>query len=156
MKIDPSEKQQRISSLPRVRTADRGGAENDFAKVLGDTVDKTSDTQKAKTDVVPPPLAPSMVRGIEPVPEVSASTTAHGLLNALERYQNLLTDPQASLKSIAPAVDDMRTLSKKASPILDDMPEGHPIKSVTREALLEVSKEIERFRAGYYVDKSHV
>jgi hypothetical protein len=153
MKIDPSEKQQHILSSPIVKPTERGTADSQFSKVLGETVQKSCRAQTQQSGVLQPSIAPSMVVSIDPVQKSSEFTTAHRLLDALEQYQNLIGNPEANLKTVAPAVDHMKSLTKKAQPILDNMPEGHPIKTVTQEALMEMSKEIERFNAGYYVDE---
>ena len=152
MKIDPNEKLQHTTSSPGVKPMGGGDSDSDFAKVLGDTVQKSSGVQTRQSDTVQPSMAPSMVMPIGTAQGDSESTTAHGLLNALENYQRLLGDPEANLKMIAPAVEDMKSITKKAQPILEKMPEGHLVKTLAQEALMEMSKEIERFNAGYYVD----
>lgn len=153
MKIDPSEKQQNILSSQNVKPVNRDGTGNDFAKVLGDTVQNSSTSQTQTSGIVQPSMAARMVMPIVPVAGASEPSTAHGLLDALEKYQNLLGDSDANLKMVSPAVEKMKTISKQAQPIIDNMPEGHPLKAVAQEALMEMSKEIARFSTGYYVDE---
>lgn len=153
MKIDPSEKQQHILSSPNVNPVGGNTTDSDFAKVLGDTVQKSSGAQTQSSGSVQPSMAPSMVMSIGHAQGDLESATAHDLLNALEKYQHLLGDSKTDLKTVAPAVDDMKSLAKKAQPILEKMQDGHPVKTVAQETLVEMSKEIERFRAGYYVDE---
>lgn len=153
MKIDPSEKQQHIISSPNVKPRSEVNNDIDFSKVLGDTVKKSSGTQTHSNGTVQPSMPPSMVMPIGMPQGDSMPTTAHGLLNALEKYQRLLGDPKATLKKIAPTVDDMTSLTRQVQPLVDRMPEGHPVKTLSQEALMEMSKEIERFNAGFYVDE---
>jgi hypothetical protein len=153
MKIDPSEKQQRILSSPVVKPVRGGNTDSDFAKVLGNTVQKTADPQTQHSTTVQTSMTPSLIMPICLAQGDSEATAAHKLLNTLEKYQNLLGDPMADLKKIAPAVDDMKSITEQAQPIVDKMPEGHPVKTLSQEVLMEMSKEIERFNAGYYVDE---
>jgi hypothetical protein len=150
MKIGPSEKQQQLISAITTQQGDMAKTCHQFAKVLSDAVHKS--TGPAKTDgrmVTPAPVP--MINGpvVHQNPDMAAT---EGLLDALENYKVLLADPRASLRAIEPSIEKLRSLSKSAEPMLDRYPEGHPVKEVIGEALVQISKEIERFTGGYYVD----
>jgi hypothetical protein len=150
MKISPSEKQQQLISATTARQGDKATAGHHFAKVLTDTVQKSAGPAETDGHVVRPSPVP-VINGplVRKNPDMAA---AEGLLDALENYKILLADPQTSLRVMAPSIEKMGSLSKSAEPILDRYPDGHPVKMVLGEALVHISKEIERFRGGYYVD----
>jgi hypothetical protein len=150
MKIDPTEKQLQILSNHHVPSRPKSIENNNFAKVLKETVHKTAETQVQRAPITGPVAGPEMMIHYE-------TTSRHwqvtdGLLNAMENYQKLLADPTASLRTIEPIVNKMKELSQSAQPLLEDLPKGHPVKAVAEEALVQMSKEIERFNAGLYID----
>jgi hypothetical protein len=149
MKIDPTDKQLRVISPNTVQHKTGTNDQQDFAKVLGESVQRASQAQVQKGQSMPPVSGPDMRIQREPViPEVK---TAHGLLNALEDYQKQLNNPEASLRMVEPLVKRMSSLFEETRPVLEKMPEEHPVKSVVQETLVHMSKEIERFKMGYYV-----
>jgi hypothetical protein len=150
MKIIPSE-QQYIRSCSAAQPGDSSNIGSDFAKVLNETVEKSSGPVEDNDNVMRPSMAPAI--GHAPVSKNSEISIAEGLLDALENYQTLLEDPEASLKMVEPSVEKMRLLSQSAEPILGQFPDGHPLKLVVGEALVHISKEMERFNGGYYVDR---
>lgn len=154
MKIDPTEKQQHIISRNPAQQVDSANPNGEFSKILKDNVRKSSDlnagSDTGKCHLVQSPMTLNM--GIPSMTESADCRTALGLLDALENYQQLLKDPGANLRMVEPAVDKMRSLTENAQPILSRIPEGHPVKTVVQETLVHMSKEIERFNMGYYVD----
>lgn len=150
MKIDPSQKQQHIISPTTVHPAYREDAKNDFAKLLDDTVQKSSSAKVEKGGLLRPSIPPNITN--QPASGTTESRAAHGLLDALENYKALLEDPTANLKMVAPAVEKMRSLSKLTPSVLDQIAEENPVNMVVKEALVHMSKEIERFDMGYYVE----
>ena len=83
------------------------------------------------------------------MPETAA---AHKLLDALNAYQQMLGDPEATLKMIQPAVDEMASQASGTLTMLDDMPDESPVKIILRETLTHVTREIDKFNSGFYVD----
>lgn len=150
MKIDPTEKQQQILSNHHVPSRPKSIGENNFAEILKETVHKTAETQVQRAPLAGPVLGPEMMIHSETSRPHWQATD--GLLNAMESYQKLLADPTASLRTMEPIVNKMKELSQSAQPILEDLPQGHPVKAVAEEALVHMSKEIERFNAGLYID----
>ena len=151
MKIIPSEQQQHIRSSTAAQPGGRSSIGSDFAKVLSETVEKSSGAVEDNDNVMRPSMASAI--GRVPVSKSSEISVAEGLLDALESYQTMLEDPEASLKMVEPSVEKMRLLSQGAEPILEQFPDEHPLKLVVGEALVHISKEMERFNGGYYVDR---
>ena len=150
MKIDSADKHPQITSPASVQPAGEIPEKGDFAKVLGETVQHASATSVGEQRPVHSLRGPDPLLRLEP--RATPWEHAHGLINALEKYQQLLGDASADMKAVAPAVEKMRRLSEQVQPMLDHMPQGHPVTEIVQETLVHISKEIERFNAGYYVD----
>ena len=73
------------------------------------------------------------------------------LVDRLENYRVKLADPQATLKSIQPLLNDMAASSEKLAPKLAHLDEGDPLKDILNRSLVMVSLEITRFNRGDYV-----
>ena len=73
------------------------------------------------------------------------------LVDRLENYRLKLADPQASLKSIQPLLDDMAASSEKLAPKLEHLDEGDPLKDILNRSLVMVALEITRFNRGDYL-----
>jgi hypothetical protein len=151
MKIIPNEQQKPIIPSTATQHGDRSNTGSGFAKVLNETVQKPSGAVDDNHNVMRPSMASAIGRAT--VSESSEISVAQGLLDALEDYQNLIGDPRVSLKMVEPCVEKMRLLSQGAESILERFPDGHPLKLVVGEALVHISKEMERFNGGYYVDR---
>jgi len=151
MKIDPSQKPLPVTPPNSVHPHGAVEGKSDFSKVLGESMQQQAVAPKEKTG-----LAPSVTTPIIMAPEPVRSPewrTADGLLDALDAYRNRLMDPKSTLKMIEPHVDKMKTLFENAQPVLDHLPEGNPVQPVLQQTMVHVSKEIERFNMGYYVDE---
>ena len=84
-----------------------------------------------------------------PEPEIAADE----LLNSLESYQCGLKDPESNLRQIQPMVARMRAQAASMAPLLDQLSQTHPIRSIIQDTLALVSDEIAKFNAGHYVDQ---
>lgn len=150
MKIDPTEKQHQVLSNHHVPSRPTFIEENTFSKVLKETVQKTAESNVQRAPLAGPVVGTEMIFHSETMnPHWQA---AAGLLDALESYQKLLADPTAGLRAIEPIVNKMKELSQSPGPVLAELPQGHPVKEVAEEALVHMSREIERFDAGLYTD----
>lgn len=122
----------------------------DFASLLKER------TEKAQGVHVP--TAPSSHEILSPMLDVELNgsvdieETASKLLDSLENYQNVLSDPDASLRQVQPVVDDMKAQADKVEPLVQEMPSGNVVKDVIEETLLQINKEYIRFNSGVYVD----
>jgi hypothetical protein len=151
MKIDPSQKPLPITRPNTVPSHGASQGKSEFAKVLGESMQHQAVAPQEKTG-----FAPSVTAPVFMAPEPARSTewrTADGLLDALDAYRNRLMDPKSNLKMIEPYVDRMKALFENAQPVLDRLPEGNPVQPVLQQTMVHVSKEIERFNMGFYVDE---
>lgn len=153
MKIDPTEKQQPIitSNTDAANSPNRAGSQNNFAEVLDDTIEKKSKTEVTNVQPTPKTMAPQINFQVES--QKIDSRMAYGMLSALEDYQQLLKDPSADLKTIEPSVLALKDLSEKTQALLDQTSQPGAVQEVVEEALVHISKEIERFYMGYYIDE---
>jgi hypothetical protein len=149
MKINPLDKLQ-PSPSPVIDKAPKKPQDADFAEVLGKMVQTTRVANTVSSQplqrVLEPNLAASQDSRAEAFKKVAVT------LDALERYQKLLSDPQASLRSIQPAVNQLKAQVDTLEPILRHIPEGDALQQVVHETLIVVSKEITQFEQGDYVE----
>ena len=151
MKINPTDKiQYLIHQVDPVSKKIQGS--DSFDTVL-QQVEKSSDKSRTIEKTSTRPMI-----GLYPdvgvltdygMPETAA---AHKLLDALNAYQQMLGDPEATLKMIQPAVDEMASQASGTLTMLDDMPDESPVKIILRETLTHVTREIDKFNSGFYVD----
>jgi hypothetical protein len=151
MKIDPSQKPLPITPPNSVHSHGALEGKSEFAKVLGESMQQQAVAPKEKTGLAPSVTAPVIMARV--LPRSSEWRTADGLLDALDAYRNQLMDQKSTLKMIEPYVERMKALFENAQPVLDQLPEGNPVQPVLQQTMVHVSKEIERFNLGYYVDE---
>ncbi len=150
MKIDPTHKALTVNTPQKTHSASEAAGKTEFAEVLGSSMQ-----QKAVGGVEKSQFLPS-VAGPDPrIPNDIQSVewrAADGMLDALEDYRNQLSNPEASLRKVEPYVDRMKDLLNQNQALLNHLSDGSPVKQVLEQAMVHVSKEIERFNMGYYVD----
>jgi hypothetical protein len=151
MKIDPSQKPLPITPPNTIPSHGAPEGKSEFAKVLGQSMQQQAVAPKEKTGLAPSITAP-VIMAPEPL-RSSEWRTTDGLLDALDAYRNRLMDQKFTLKMIEPHVEKMKALFENAQPILDQLPKGNPVQPVLQQTMVHVSKEIERFNMGYYVDE---
>lgn len=150
MKIDPNGKPLQIpnpSSVPPVKESD--GSPN-FSRVLGNTLHQQSSGAVQNAHMVSPITGPRP--NVHHDIRTSARHTVDGLLDALDDYRIQLKNPDMSLRMIEPYVGRMGDLSDNARDVMDQLSGDHPVRSVLQEAIVQISKEIQKFKMGYYVD----
>lgn len=150
MKIDPTGKPLQTSPSNSVQSVKNRNGEADFANVLGKTL-KQGEVQSIQASHGVQSVAGTALRihGAFSTPEWRA---ADRLLDALEAYRTQLENPEASLKRIEPYMGRMSDLLEKIKPLMEDLPKENPVKAVLQETMVHISKEVERFNMGYYVD----
>jgi len=150
----------KISTTPQLRpdppvTQNRRevvSTDTDFQTILKQTVDCA--TVEKQPSRVANPLDVQSVR-----PIVSSDAEAglpladriDRLVDRLENYRLKLADPQASLKSIQPLLNDMAASSEKLTPKLEHLDEADPLKDILNRSLVTVKLEITRFNRGDYL-----
>ena len=146
MKIDPNDKihQSVGSPLTKSKVDPQGPA---FADILKETAASKPSTTISR----PPTLTPVMhPLNIESANETFKSTER--VLDLLENYQQQLSDPKADLRSINPTVEQMKKQVETMAPMVSRLAPDNPIKQIAQEALLTLTKEVERYDSGVYVD----
>jgi hypothetical protein len=148
MKIDSDDKVQQsiIAPFSRPRPDSRAAS---FSDVLEQTVKSSG-----------PPQVGGPPRALQPTlrPDLSHQQAAEAayrsttrVLDAMEQYQRLLGDRQATLRVVEPAVQRMRTELAELEPLTRGMAADHPLKQIAQEARELVSREIAAFDGGHYV-----
>ena len=120
-----------------------------FSSIFEQKVDQSHGTSPIPEKSVSPALQPSM--RIMHCPDFQEKTVTD-LLDRLEKYQQMLSDHTATLRDIAPVVDDMKKFSDEGQIMLTAIDHNNPIQPLLQETVLVISKEIERFNHGAYID----
>lgn len=118
-----------------------------FAAVFEKAFEKP-DIEKACAPIgVPPVLKPPM--------EISTTrvySQTDRLIKAMETYQALLSDNRASLRSMEPAVREMKIELSSLQGLMKEMPETHPMYELVSETIQVGNGEIARFDSGFYIE----
>lgn len=147
MKINPLDQ---IHSTGQAATAGRRTAgQGGFKRILDQAVEqKTQPAEATPTHSILSAHSLSLRTF-----NVPAFQGAERMLNALERYQHLLGDTQASLRAVEPAIRQVRQEAEQLKPVLAGMSDGDPLKETLGEALTVAACEIARFEDGRYVSR---
>ena len=126
--------------------------DTDFQTILKQTVG-CSAAEKQATRVAHP-FGPQSVRPIV-WPQAEAvlplADCIDRLVDRLENYRLKLADPQISLKSIHPLLNDIAASSEKLATRLEHLDEGDPLKDILNRSLVMASLEMTRFNRGDYL-----
>jgi len=150
MKIDQTNVSQ---SLPfgQPKKAEHGKPAIGFEDVLKQQMKATPEI----SGIQPCYLQPAV--GLSPVTPATGSTepvqTVEQLLDTVEQYGQLLKDPESTLRAMEPTVKQMKIQVTLMNRLLQNLPTENPMRQVLEETRALVSGEIERFDAGYYVDR---
>ena len=123
-----------------------------FQEILKQTV-ACSAAEKQATRVAHP-FGPQSVRLIarpEADGALSLEDRIDRLVDRLENYRLKLADPQTSLKSIQPLLNDIAATSEKLASKLKNLDEQNPLKDILNRSLVMASLEITRFNRGDYL-----
>jgi len=152
--------QMKISVTPQLRpnppvTQNRREAistDTDFQTILKQTVGSTAG-EKQSTRVANPFGMQSVRPIVKPdaEAELPLADRIGRLVDRLENYRLKLADPQASLKSIQPLIDDIAASSEKLAPKLEHLDEGDPLKDILNRSIVTASVEMMRFNRGDYL-----
>jgi hypothetical protein len=126
--------------------------DTDFQTILKQTVGCFAAEKQATR--VAHPFGPQTVRPIVWPQAETVLPLADGidrLVDRLENYRFKLADPQVSLKSIQPLLDDIAALSEKLATRLEHLNEGDPLKDILNRSLVMASLEMTRFNRGDYL-----
>jgi hypothetical protein len=151
MKIDLTAKVQQLA-IRTVHGPNKHQGTNGFDSVLQDSIQKTNPPVVSAGHAIQPLMGPVASAGFEPNSKDAQCAMVQGLLDNLESYQHMLADPVATLKMIHPILSQMERQAASTQVLLNHMPEGHPLKMILVETVQNISQEVEKFKAGYYVD----
>jgi hypothetical protein len=151
MKIDLTDKVQQLSKQT-VHNPRKNQRSNGFDSVLQDSIQKSNPPSGSLGHSVQRLMGPLTFAGVEPNSKNEEYTAVQKLLDKLESYQQMLADPAATLKMIHPCVEKMEQKAASAEVLLNRMPDDHPLKMILEEVIQNISKEVEKFNTGYYVD----
>jgi hypothetical protein len=151
MKIDPTQKPLPISPANTPPSHGEVEGKPGFARILSESMQNKPVAADGNSRLVPSVAAPVIMA--QDHAQSSEWRTADGLLDALDAYRNQLIDKKSTLKMIEPYVERMKALFENAQPVLDQSAKENPVQHVLQQTMVHVSKEIERFNMGYYVDE---
>ncbi|MCD6570930.1 MAG: hypothetical protein J7L53_09535 [Deltaproteobacteria bacterium] len=90
------------------------------------------------TDMISPPQA-------DKIKSLSISEQA---LDILDKYNKLLTNPDITLKSLAPIVDDMKIMGKQLNEVSLSLPSDDSLKEIVNDIVSAIDSEVIRFNRG--------
>ena len=117
-----------------------------FANVLDKSIGATSTERVQSTAAIQP-----VIRPIMEVPVEHIFTHTDRMIDAMESYQQLLSDSTIALRDVEPAIQQMKSEFRSLEDLVDETPDAHPMKQIASETLLTAAKEIARFEGGAYV-----
>ncbi len=117
-----------------------------FANVLEKTIGTTAPERIQPKAAIQPVIKPFME-----VPVEHLYTHTDRMIDAMEKYQQLLSDSTITLRDVEPAMQQMKNEFRALEGMVDEMPDAHPMKQIASEALLTAAKEIARFEGGAYL-----
>ena len=152
MKIHPDQEILRIGAKQQARKSDKSGGK-EFGSILKDTITNASKTeagvQKASVlqEAAPVQSILSPVQGSDPNIE-----RIERLIDTLDRYQQKLNSPHASLKELYPLIQEIEREQQALTPTMDALSDEDDLKGILKEVLLTSSMEAIRFNRGDYID----
>ena len=151
MKVDPVKRSLPISRpvADELKSSQRPGG---FDSVLQNTLNKSIESNGSRGSTITSIRGPLAPTAVSPNPEVPVEEAADNLLDKLEDYQQMLADPTVTLRMMLPAVEQMDKQAAATRELISSMPSGHPLKAIVQDTVANITREIERFNSGYYVD----
>ena len=73
-------------------------------------------------------------------------------LGILHKYQQKLSNPQATLRDLYPLIQEMEMEKEGLIPLLESLPDGDELKDILNQVLVTSSVEIMKFNRGYYIN----
>jgi hypothetical protein len=151
MKIDPADKSQPFYR-PAADNVKKHQGPRGFDAVLQQTLQEPASQKGCTGPSIRSAAGPQASMGFAPRLVQTAESQAHKLIDRLENYQQLLGDPDMTLKVIQPTVDQMARQAETTRASIADMPADHPLRPIVQNAIATIEQEIERFYSGRYVD----
>lgn len=142
------EKSQPIGPKPAEKTGP-GNAPAEFSQVL----QKTEQTISRNSVTHPSLSAPIRPMAFAAPPETAfkAARQTGEILDTLEAYQKLLAKPSTSLRNMQPVVEQLGQEADRMAASMNHLPQGHALREIMKETLIQVHQELERFNQGMYI-----
>jgi hypothetical protein len=80
-----------------------------------------------------------------------AMDRVENLIDLLDHYRQMLSDPSNSLKKIDPIIKEIDQQKEKLAPALDSLPDGEELKDIVNQTLVIASLETTKFYRGDYI-----
>ncbi len=80
-----------------------------------------------------------------------ATERVENLIDLLDHYRQMLSDPGNSLKKIDPIIQEIDKQREKLAPVLDTLPDGEKLKDIVNQTLVTASLETTKFYRGDYI-----
>jgi len=136
--------------------------EGDFQKLLSEATQKVGEAGRSAGSSPSPQISEpgglsavlpllSFSENIDQIRSEGMNATAV-LLDTLEKYQNALADPQASLRGIQGTLQSLAQGVKELSLLSDRLPSSDPLQKIITEVGIASTVEIERFNRGDYIE----
>lgn len=148
MKIDNSDNSQQIGPKPAEKTGPRIG-QSEFAQVLQKTVQTERGNSVTQTSMTSPLRQVDL--STRPETAVMAARQTGEILDTLETYQQLLSNPSTNLRNIQPVLEQLEQEANSMATSMNYLPQGHELREIMHETLIQVNQEIERFNQGVYI-----
>lgn len=125
---------------------------NGFEKILKESIDHSTGVE---TGAQKPPMI-NNISGVQINSLLAAKNNdverTELFLNILDRYQQKLSNPQATLRDLYPLIQEMEVEKESLIPVLESLPDGDELKDILNQALITSSVEIIKFNRGSYVN----
>ena len=149
MKINPLDKLQPAAPALVDKSAKKP-QQGPFSEVLDKAVQNAQHGNRVSGRPLQGLLGPSLTDSH--IQNQEALTKVQGMLDALERYQHLLGDPNVNLRGLQANINQLKAQIDTLQPMLQNMPREDGLQQLLNETLIVASKEIGRFEKGDYVD----
>jgi hypothetical protein len=138
MKIDPK---MAIGSLAGTQVKPKTGITGAFDEVLKGLETDTSTKGAAQAGAAMPfgPVNPQ---------KLNALTTSEDALELLTRYSQAVANPNVSLKSLEPMVNELEAMREKVSQAGSFLADNDPLKGIMNDVSTALYGEVLKFRRG--------
>jgi len=139
MKIDPK---MAIGSLTGTQVKPKNGIAGGFDEVLKGLETDTAAKGATQTGAAAMPFGP-----VSPQ-KLNALTASEDALELLTKYSQAVVDPNVSLKSLEPMVNDLEAMREKVNQASSFISDNDPLKGIMNDVSSALYGEVLKFRRG--------
>ena len=137
---------------PEGKTASRPAVGGKFDDILKETIEnKKPEVAGSRPTAFVKPLSGIGSTETYGLSRQVAVERVEDLIDLLDRYRQMLSDPSNSLKKIDPIIQEIDQQKEKLAPVLDELPDGEKLKDIVNETLVTASLETTKFYRGDYI-----